>query len=68
MSSHVRAFVWEGKLEVEEGVWKLMLPCHPRLPRGWHLPLHLPQREQLYALLQQIYYLLSRGESTEKPV
>ena len=67
MSSYVQFFVWEGKLEVEGGFWKLMLPCHPSLPRGWDLPLHLPQREQRHALLQQIY-LLSRGESIEKPV
>lgn len=60
-SSCVQVFVCKGKLEMEGRFWKLMVPCHPSLPREWDVPLHLPHREQLYALL------ISRGESIEKP-
>lgn len=62
ISSCVQVFVWEEKLEMEGRFWKLMVPRHPSLPRGWDVSLHLPQREQLHALL------ISRGESIEKLV
>lgn len=48
ISSSVQVFVWEGKLEKEVRLWKLMVSCHPSLPRVWDVPLHLPQREQLF--------------------
>lgn len=62
ISSCIQVFVWEKKLEMERRFWKLVVPCYPSLPRGWDVPLHLPQREQLHALLN------SRGESIGKLV
>lgn len=48
ISSCVQVFAWKGKLEMEGRFWKLMVLCHPSLPRVWDVPLHLPQREQLF--------------------
>lgn len=45
ISSCVQVFVWKEKLEMEGGFWRLMVPCHPSLPRLSDVPLNLPQRE-----------------------
>jgi len=38
MSCYFHNFVWEGKLKVEGGFWKLMIPCHPSLTQRTRCP------------------------------